>query len=166
MVFESHRTHGIKTTMRSFTDSCTTICAPRFVCPPRQLFPHSLTRLSLSVYTVIQNTTPTHTVSHPAPPPIGTTPTHPPRPARLRVTVLPRACCMSFPPRLLFITFNTHPRQRPLPRSALHTPTNTQISRNFAHMSFCVSVFRFPRSAFLLYPPRHHRPQASGCQVY
>ena len=74
-----------------------------------------------------------------------------------------------FPTRLLFITFNTHPRQRPLPRSALHTPTNTQISRNFAHMSFCVSFFRSPRPAFRLHPPssapRHRLPPASGRHV-
>ena len=167
MVCESHRTHGNKTRISSYTDPRTTICAPCFAYTVN----HSLTsRLSLSSHTVIQNPSRPHTPhATMPPPPIATPPTHPPRPARLRVTELPRAYCMSFPHRLILTPITTHPRQSPLSRPVLLIPTYNQITRNFPHMSFRASFFRSPRPDFRLHPPiqapRPHRPPASGRRV-
>ena len=90
IVSKSNRTHGKKTPISSFSrlwyhDMCTVFFDYSDI--------HCLTsRLSLSVYTIVPNTslslTPYPTLPQPL---VGTPPTHFPRPARLRVTKLPRA---------------------------------------------------------------------------
>ena len=64
-------------------------------------------------------------------------------------------------------------RHYPGPAACLHPHRlfyTTHILRNFAYISFRVSLFRSPRPDFRLHAPiqaqRPHRPRASGCRVF
>ena len=121
---------------------------------------HSLTpRLSLSIYSVVQNTTPTNTVSHPALNP----PRHPTnassKPARLRITSLPWVpiVCISHTVYHPFLLSRIRGKalfpglfSLPQPKTRFHAISLTCLS---------VSLYFAPRDRISGYTPRA-RPRA------
>ena len=122
-------------------------------------------RLSLSVYTVVPNNTDQPTPYPTIPPhPIGTTPTHLPCPAKLRVTALPRAICMSFPHRLTIIHLPRIPGKAlfpGLPRLLRHKTRPHPVSLTYLY----VSLFFAPRDRLFGNTPRARPRALTGLRI-